>query len=275
MLTVGSLVPVVGWLVGVALLWASRRWTPGEKLVGTLVVPLGPGGVLVLGALSPLAAGQVCSTTSGAVATQVAPAAPGLPTDALGTTDLGAASDGVQDTVTTCSGGLPLPGWVVALGLLLALVLPVVVAVVLYRRAAARAALEPPVAPEPGLAPAGWTGLEIAAVVVLAVGGFVAHLVGPVIGLVLAWVSPRWTRREKVVATAVVAVPLLLSLIVVLGVLVAVFGASADLGLGGVGIFTAPRQLGLAGAFALVALPGIVAPLAAAGYLAARLQSRR
>jgi hypothetical protein len=44
-LVVGSLVlPVVGWLVGLVLLWRSRSWTPLEKLLGTLVWP---GGLLL------------------------------------------------------------------------------------------------------------------------------------------------------------------------------------------------------------------------------------
>ncbi len=37
----GIVVPVVGWFVGVALLWASAVWTTRDKLVGTLVVPGG------------------------------------------------------------------------------------------------------------------------------------------------------------------------------------------------------------------------------------------
>ena len=44
-LVVGSLVlPVVGWLVGLVLLWRSRSWTTLEKLLGSLVWP---GGLLV------------------------------------------------------------------------------------------------------------------------------------------------------------------------------------------------------------------------------------
>ena len=50
MLTVGSLIPVLGWAVGVILLWCSGRWRPSEKLLGTLIVPGGPGMVLLLGA---------------------------------------------------------------------------------------------------------------------------------------------------------------------------------------------------------------------------------
>jgi hypothetical protein len=41
-LTFGSLIPAVGWLVGVVLLWTSGRWTTREKVVGTLLVPGGP-----------------------------------------------------------------------------------------------------------------------------------------------------------------------------------------------------------------------------------------
>lgn len=50
MLTVGSLIPVLGWGVGVILLWSSGRWRPSEKLLGTLIVPGGPGMALLLGA---------------------------------------------------------------------------------------------------------------------------------------------------------------------------------------------------------------------------------
>jgi hypothetical protein len=50
MLTVGSLIPVLGWAVGVILLWSSGRWRPSEKLLGTLIIPGGPGMALLLGA---------------------------------------------------------------------------------------------------------------------------------------------------------------------------------------------------------------------------------
>jgi len=47
----GVVVPAVGWLVGVVLLWISGSWTTSEKLVGTLVVPggLAPAVYLFLG----------------------------------------------------------------------------------------------------------------------------------------------------------------------------------------------------------------------------------
>ena len=44
----GLIVPVVGWFVGVALLWASPRWTRGDKLIGTFVPPGGLAGILLV-----------------------------------------------------------------------------------------------------------------------------------------------------------------------------------------------------------------------------------
>jgi hypothetical protein len=37
----GVVLPVIGWVVGVVLLWSSTIWTAREKLIGTLVVPGG------------------------------------------------------------------------------------------------------------------------------------------------------------------------------------------------------------------------------------------
>lgn len=47
-----------------------------------------------------------------------------------------------------------------------------------------------------------WGPLEIVAVAGLTVGAVVVPVLGPLVGLVCAWASDRWTRREKVVATA-------------------------------------------------------------------------
>ncbi|MBN9759268.1 hypothetical protein Ae406Ps2_3458c [Pseudonocardia sp. Ae406_Ps2] len=35
----GFVLPVVGWLAGVVMLWTGRSWTVGEKWLGTLVWP--------------------------------------------------------------------------------------------------------------------------------------------------------------------------------------------------------------------------------------------
>lgn len=41
----GVVLPVIGWLAGIVLLWASPRWRPADKLLGTLVWPGGLAGV--------------------------------------------------------------------------------------------------------------------------------------------------------------------------------------------------------------------------------------
>jgi hypothetical protein len=46
-----------------------------------------------------------------------------------------------------------------------------------------------------------WGPLEIMAVLLLIVGAFVIPVIGPLAGLVCAWLSPAWTRGEKWVAT--------------------------------------------------------------------------
>ncbi|MGC1908117.1 MAG: hypothetical protein WA809_00750 [Candidatus Dormiibacterota bacterium] len=52
-LTVGSvLLPLVGWVAGVILLWTSSRWTLAQKWLGTLVWPGGIGLALIIGATS-------------------------------------------------------------------------------------------------------------------------------------------------------------------------------------------------------------------------------
>jgi len=49
----------------------------------------------------------------------------------------------------------------------------------------------------------------------------VLPVLGPLLGLILAWTSPRWTRSEKIVATGLTFLPL-----VALVLLAAVFTAS-------------------------------------------------
>jgi hypothetical protein len=91
----------------------SSRWTAGEKLLGTLVVPGGPGLLLLLSGMQ----GQSC--TSGSLVQE---------------------SSGVAPIVTeeTCS-GFALPVWIGVPLLALLLVAPFVVGAVLLRRARARA----------------------------------------------------------------------------------------------------------------------------------------
>lgn len=49
LLPFGGFIYLAGWLVGVALLWKSDRWTTMERWFGTLVLPFGYVPVLMLG----------------------------------------------------------------------------------------------------------------------------------------------------------------------------------------------------------------------------------
>lgn len=59
----GLLVPVIGWVFGVALLWASKVWSTRDKLLGTFVVPGGLAAPLFLGAL--VMTSQTCIAPGG------------------------------------------------------------------------------------------------------------------------------------------------------------------------------------------------------------------
>lgn len=60
----GIILPILGWFIGLALLWTSSRWTTRDKLIGTFVWP---GGYLMPLAFGMFAA-QVCTSdpTTGA-----------------------------------------------------------------------------------------------------------------------------------------------------------------------------------------------------------------
>ena len=62
-------------------------------------------------------------------------------------------------------------------------------------------------APLAGASP--WGPMEILAVLGLTVGTIVLPIVGPIVGLVLAWASERWTKREKRVATVLTVLPVI------------------------------------------------------------------
>jgi len=188
MLTVGSIIPLLGWLTGAVLLWASRRFTLAEKVLATLVVPGGPfAAVLLVGA-----SGQTCTSS-----------------DATGTA-----------ATTTCT-GFALPLWLGLPVLVAAVVGPFVVGGILLKRAGERAALEAPVpvlGPPSDAGNSRWGALEVAAVLLLAVGGLVVPLAAPAAGLVCAWLSGAWTTTEKWVATAIAALVLIVPLLGLLAV---------------------------------------------------------
>lgn len=64
----GVVIPVLGWIVGVILLWISPRWRRREKLLGTLVWPgglLAPVLVLLAGGLALIPASETACTGGG------------------------------------------------------------------------------------------------------------------------------------------------------------------------------------------------------------------
>lgn len=178
MLTLGSVFPpLVGWVVGVVLLWVSPLWRVREKLLGTLVWPGGPGGVLVFGGalVSGVGGDEECRTVGG-------------------TTTCSTSTSGASlDSLTGLAAVLP----------------PVLVAVLLYLTARRRAAQAAPVA---AVAPAGrWGGVEVTGVLLLGLGGLLLPLVPALVGLGLVLSSRAWTRRDKLVGTLLTALPLLLA----------------------------------------------------------------
>jgi hypothetical protein len=52
LLLLGGFAVGVGWLIGLILLWSSRAWTTIDKLIGTLVIPGGLAGVLIVAVLA-------------------------------------------------------------------------------------------------------------------------------------------------------------------------------------------------------------------------------
>jgi HAAS len=114
----GIILPVVGWFIGVILLWSSRVWTTGEKLAGTLLLPRGlllPAG-LTLGAVG-------VRSCSGAI-------------QPAGQPITGAA----QVIIQSCHG--PSTPYTMGAAILMAVlvIVPIAVAVVLARRMRARTA---------------------------------------------------------------------------------------------------------------------------------------
>lgn len=64
----------------------------------------------------------------------------------------------------------------------------------------------------------GWGAAEVAAIAFLTVGAVILPIIGPLIGLVFVWGSTQWTTRQKLVATAIVVVLMLLPVLLLLGV---------------------------------------------------------
>ena len=116
LLLLGGFLAGIGWLVGVVLLWTSRAWTTGEKLIGTLLVPGGLFGSFIVASLG-FAGGEGCPTVVGPLRSTTHPA--------------------LAHTVSQCTTGGASPGVdVLGVGLFALLVLvPFATAIFLARRA--------------------------------------------------------------------------------------------------------------------------------------------
>lgn len=125
-LTIGSFVPLIGWIVGFVLLWTSRRWTTGEKVLGSLVTPGGPAAAALVGLFLLGAPVTVCGTQT-----------------SVTTVEQG--TDGSTTTYQTpapasCSTGTNWWGIALLVTLVALFLAPFVVGIVLMRRAGRRAA---------------------------------------------------------------------------------------------------------------------------------------
>ncbi len=82
----------------------------------------------------------------------------------------------------------------------------------------------PSAEPSPVVAVSPFGGMEIVALLLLTVGAVILPVVGPLTGLMLVWLSPRWTIREKAIASVIVLVLLVLPIVLLLGVSVGAVG---------------------------------------------------
>jgi len=127
----GIVIPFLGWVIGVVLLWLSPRWTTRDKLLGTLVWPgglLAPALLLVAGAAAGLLATSVTACTGDPVAAPV-----------------GSAQQNVHQAATHCttSGGVGLPPWLFITLSLVLLILAVAGPIWTARRLLRRAGESP------------------------------------------------------------------------------------------------------------------------------------
>ena len=61
-----------------------------------------------------------------------------------------------------------------------------------------------------------WGPLEVVALLLLTVGAVLLPVVGPLFGLVFVWLSGQWTTRNKLIATVIVGLFLLLPVLLLL-----------------------------------------------------------
>jgi len=116
LLLVGVSLFIVGWFVGVVLLWSSRIWTLRDKLIGTLVVPGGLAtGAFLMTFAATTSSGGSCSYST--------------------TTTVGPHGTKAVDTASQCTGSGGGINYFALVLLILLVVLPIFTAIYLSRRA--------------------------------------------------------------------------------------------------------------------------------------------
>ena len=123
LLLVGGFILIVGWFVGVALLWNSRIWTLRDKLIGTLVLPGGLATAFFFFFAGTGTGGSGGDCFGRSVTTVVAPVGSHGVTVASASNDCAGSGGGVNYLALVLFGGL-------------LVVLPILTSIYLSRRAA-------------------------------------------------------------------------------------------------------------------------------------------
>jgi len=123
LLLIGGFILIVGWFVGVALLWNSRIWTLRDKLIGTLVLPGGLATAFFFFFAGTGTGGSGGDCFGRSVTTVVAPVGSHGVTVASASNDCAGSGGGVNYLALVLFGGL-------------LVVLPILTSIYLSRRAA-------------------------------------------------------------------------------------------------------------------------------------------
>lgn len=164
----GVIVPVIGWVVGIALVWMSKTWRRWEKWVGTLIAP----GVAVLAALIPFII----------AAFEAPPPAHEAPNPLI---------PGYYDPFAILIVGPALFGVVAGIWLL-------------WR---ARRVWSSADRTQPGREPANaqprqqGSGYPVVTVLLLILGGVVVPVLGWAVGVAMLWAADVWSIRDKWLGT--------------------------------------------------------------------------
>src|SRR5690554_117012 len=180
----GIVIPFIGWIVGIAMVWMSKSWRLRDKWIATL---------------TPFAAVAVIP----------------LATLLIEWTTGGSGSAGQQEPNPLIPAAYDL-AWS---GVVFALLVNVIVGVwLLVRSRSCWRSADAPTRQLSGVQPTWYSVLTVALIIV---GGYVVPVVGWLVGVAMLWASDRWSRRDKWLGTlagpAVIVAAVAVVLIVRLG----------------------------------------------------------